>query len=62
MINVLQQGRSVDQKQALYVNLAEKLKEDCGTPREDLIVSISANSREDWSFGFGRAQFLTGEL
>jgi hypothetical protein len=28
----------------------------------DLIVSITENSDEDWSFGHGRAQFLTGEL
>ena len=29
---------------------------------EDLIVSVVHNDREDWSFGHGRAQFLTGEL
>jgi hypothetical protein len=28
----------------------------------DLIVSITENDDEDWSFGHGRAQFLTGEL
>jgi len=25
-------------------------------------VSITDNGDEDWSFGYGRAQFLTGEL
>jgi hypothetical protein len=25
-------------------------------------VSITDNNDEDWSFGYGRAQFLTGEL
>jgi hypothetical protein len=26
------------------------------------MVSCMVNSDEDWSFGHGRAQFLTGEL
>jgi hypothetical protein len=29
---------------------------------QDLIVSVTANERADWSFGLGRAQFLEGEL
>ncbi len=29
---------------------------------EDLIVSVVANGRDDWSFGLGRAQFLEGDL
>jgi hypothetical protein len=28
----------------------------------DIVVSITSNSDADWSFGYGRAQFLTGEL
>jgi hypothetical protein len=28
----------------------------------NLIVSIVENEKEDWSFGAGRAQFLTREL
>jgi hypothetical protein len=28
----------------------------------DIVVSIVTNSDADWSFGNGRAQFLTGEL
>jgi hypothetical protein len=26
------------------------------------VISVSKNEKEDWSFGMGRAQFLTGEL
>jgi 4-oxalocrotonate tautomerase len=26
------------------------------------MVSVTENTDEDWSFGYGRAQFLTGEL
>jgi len=28
----------------------------------DIVVSITQNADEDWSFGNGRAQFITGEL
>ena len=29
---------------------------------DDLVVSVVANTRADWSFGLGRAQFLDGDL
>lgn len=62
IIQVLQQGRSQEQKQAIYAQLAERLGEAGLIRPEDLIVAIAENAREDWSFGHGRAQFLTGEL
>ena len=40
----------------------ERLGKECGLGDGDLIVSVAENSKEDWSFGAGRAQFLTGEL
>ena len=33
-----------------------------GPAPTDLVVSVAANSPEDWSFGLGRAQFLEGDL
>ena len=61
VVQIFQQGRSSDQKQAVYAELARALQ-GCGVRPEDLIVSVTANERADWSFGLGRAQFLTGEL
>jgi phenylpyruvate tautomerase PptA (4-oxalocrotonate tautomerase family) len=29
---------------------------------DDLVVSVVGNTRADWSFGLGRAQFLDGDL
>jgi Tautomerase enzyme len=48
----------------LYVDLlvAANLAARCGLDSADLIVSITDNNDDDWSFGYGRAQFLTGEL
>ena len=62
LVQVFQQGRDTDQKQALYAALAERLERDTGLDPQDLVVSITANGPADWSFGLGRAQFLTGEL
>ena len=61
VVQIFQQGRSSEQKAAAYTELARAL-EDCGVRPEDLIVSVTANEAADWSFGLGRAQFLTGEL
>ena len=60
-IQVTQQGRSRAQKQAMYARMSEKLK-TIGIPPTDLIISVVENKKEDWSFGEGKAQFLTGDL
>jgi 4-oxalocrotonate tautomerase len=49
-------------KQRFYELVAANLATRCGLDPADLIVSITDNGDEDWSFGHGRAQFLTGEL
>ena len=62
LVQVFQQGRSDEQKKALYARLAERLEAECGVAATDLVVSVAANGRADWSFGLGRAQFLEGDL
>lgn len=62
IIHITQQGRSTEQKQTVYAALAERLAAADLVRPEDLILSVVHNGREDWSFGHGRAQFLTGEL
>lgn len=62
VIQVTQQGRDQGQKEALYATLAARLHDECGLGGEDLIVSLVENTRADWSFGRGIAQFLTGDL
>lgn len=61
-IQIFQQGRSAEMKKAIYATLHERLEKECGVPGTDLIISVAANTREDWSFGMGRAQFLEGDL
>jgi phenylpyruvate tautomerase PptA (4-oxalocrotonate tautomerase family) len=50
------------QKEAFYRLLCEELEAACGIAPSDVVVSIVENTDEDWSFGLGRGQFLTGEL
>ncbi len=62
VLQVFQQGRSEEQKRALYAGLARRLEAAAGLEPSDLVVSVVSNTREDWSFGLGRAQFLEGDL
>jgi len=61
IIQIFHQGRNRDQKIAAYAQLAQEL-EKCGVLPGDLIVSVVANTRDDWSFGHGRAHFIEGDL
>jgi phenylpyruvate tautomerase PptA (4-oxalocrotonate tautomerase family) len=60
-IGITSRRRTEQQKTNLYTKLVEELK-TCGIEQNDIVVSIVTNSDADWSFGNGRAQFLTGEL
>lgn len=62
IIQIFQQGRSDGQKQAAYKALQEILYSTSSLSGEDLIVSCVENTRADWSFGMGEAQFLIGKL
>jgi phenylpyruvate tautomerase PptA (4-oxalocrotonate tautomerase family) len=62
LVQVVQQGRTTAQKQALYAALAERLEAKAGVAPTDLVVSVTENTRADWSFGLGRAQFVEGDL
>ncbi len=62
IIQIVQQGRSLRHKQAVYRALAEELNRRTGLSPSDLIVSMVENTRDDWSFGGGEAQFVEGRL
>ena len=62
MLQVTSRPRTREQKETFYRLLCEELEKACGVAPSDVMVSIVENTDEDWSFGRGRAQFLTGEL
>jgi phenylpyruvate tautomerase PptA (4-oxalocrotonate tautomerase family) len=61
-LQVTSRPRPREQKEAFYCLLCEELERACGIAPSDVVVSIVENTDEDWSFGLGRGQFLTGEL
>ena len=62
LLQVVSRPRPKEQIAEFYRLLAEALETKCGLKPSDLMVSIVQNADEHWSFGWGRAQFLTGEL
>ena len=62
LLQVTSRPRSREMKENFYRLLVERLDSRCGIAPDDVIVNFVTNADEDWSFGAGRAQFLTGEL
>jgi hypothetical protein len=61
LLQVTSRARPQEQKVEFHRLLVRNL-EAVGTAGSDVVVSIVENGDADWSFGHGRAQFLTGEL
>jgi hypothetical protein len=62
LLQVTSRPRSREMKENFYRLLVERLATRCRIAPDDVIVNFVTNADEDWSFGAGRAQFLTGEL
>ncbi len=62
LIQVITRPRPRDQKETFYRLVCNELERAAGISATDVMVTMVENSDEDWSFGHGRAQFLTGEL
>ncbi|MDJ1135653.1 tautomerase family protein [Streptomyces iconiensis] len=62
MIQIFTQaGRTAEEKQHVFRAVAEQLGH-LGIGGEDVFVSFVENGPQDWSFGFGRAQYTEGAL
>jgi len=61
-LQVTSRKRKKKQKEDFYRLLCKELENECGISPSDVVVSLVENGDEDWSFGLGRAQFLTGDL
>lgn len=62
VIQVTTRTHELEAKETFYKQLVRELESTCGIAPSDVVVSIVTNSDEDWSFGDGNAQYLTGEL
>lgn len=61
-ITVISRKRECRDKVAFYKRVAEGLASQLGVAPKNILISITENGDADWSFGFGEAQFITGEL
>ncbi|TGR64412.1 tautomerase family protein [bacterium M00.F.Ca.ET.194.01.1.1] len=62
LIQMTTRPRSREMKEQFYALVVENLGKTSGLSPEDVAISCVENGDVDWSFGYGRAQFLTGEL
>ena len=58
---VASSGRDTTRKQALFQAIARNLARDPGLRPEDVMIMLSPNAREDWSFGRGVASYVRTE-
>jgi hypothetical protein len=62
VVTVISRPRTDEMKKTFYAELCRELKASCDIEPSDVMISIVSNTDADWSFGNGRAQFLTGEM
>ena len=53
----LNEGRTVETKQAFYKAVADGLHDRAGLRREDVFINLVEVKKENWSFGNGIAQY-----
>lgn len=54
----LRKGRSTEKKQAFYKEVAQRVGEHAGIAPDNVMIVLSENDLDDWSFGRGEAQYV----
>ncbi|MFS8978909.1 tautomerase family protein [Cupriavidus necator] len=62
LVSVFTRPRTEQEKLTFYRELCDELHRSCNIAPEDVVISLVSNTDADWSFGMGRAQFITNEL
>ena len=62
MVQVTTRSSNREMKEDFYRRACEELQKSCGIASSDVMINFVTCTDEDWSFGMGRPQFLTGEL
>jgi phenylpyruvate tautomerase PptA (4-oxalocrotonate tautomerase family) len=53
--------RDTPKKQALYKAIVDRLADKPGLRREDVMIALTPNARDEWSFGNGLASYVKDE-
>ncbi len=61
-IQITTRPRTREEKEEFYRETVAALEARCGIALSDVMINFVTCDDEDWSFGLGRAQFLSGEL
>ncbi|WP_099088390.1 tautomerase family protein [Weissella cibaria] len=61
-LSVRTRPRTTEQKENFYRELVARIHSELGIDPQDVMINLVSNTDEDWSFGLGKAQFLTGDL
>jgi 4-oxalocrotonate tautomerase len=51
------EGRTLDQKKALYKAIVKNMGDSVGMRAQDVFVNLVETKKENWSFGNGEAQY-----
>jgi len=62
MFSLTSSPRELADKENFYRELVKELHEKTGISPEDVMINITPNTKEDWSFGNGEAQFINKKL
>lgn len=54
----LRRGRTTEKKQALYRQIAKLFEERAGVAPDNVMIVLTENDLDDWSFGRGEAQYV----
>jgi 4-oxalocrotonate tautomerase len=57
----LRRGRTTEMKQKLYAEISRLVKECADIAPDDVMIVLTENGPEDWSFGKGVAQYVEAQ-
>jgi len=62
MFSLTSSPRAEADKKRFYARLVKELQAGAGIDPADVMINLVSNTKADWSFGNGEAQFMNGKL
>lgn len=58
IVIILKAGRCIEMKKALYQHIVNNIADSTDHDKGDILITLTENSVENWSFGNGEAQLI----